>query len=142
MSQSASLIHRTVARLKQGYALLLGPTRHLLGVTTWSLGLGMVLLLASQLPVHSIDGVNLGPEKKLAALETQLLGATYPNQSLEDRLTRLEDMVFGQAHQGTVVERLKALSTMLEVAPTGSTLDDPYGLKQEPIISDRSQNQG
>jgi predicted Zn-dependent protease len=61
-------------------------------------------------PFPNADGLSFGD--RLSHLEAANgLGASSPDSSILDRISRLEQKVFGQVRPGSIVDRLKALET-------------------------------
>ncbi|MBA3856258.1 MAG: hypothetical protein C0507_05050 [Cyanobacteria bacterium PR.3.49] len=65
----------------------------------------------------------LAATQDLNSLETRFFEHTYPQETMEDRLTRLEKMVFGEARTGDNQERLQALVNAVppQTAPSTGT---------------------
>ncbi|HEY9715579.1 MAG TPA: hypothetical protein V6C72_19050 [Chroococcales cyanobacterium] len=60
----------------------------------------------AQLPAFAADETQL---KELSAMETRYFEHTYPKESVTDRVTRIEKLVFGEARTGSDDERVSAL---------------------------------
>src|SRR6185437_17178811 len=55
-------------------------------------------------------------EKQLCTIESRFFSRQEKNEPLQTRLDRIELMVYGSTQQGSVVERLKKLQTVLSDA--------------------------
>lgn len=88
----------------------------------------------------------------LTKIETSILGADYSNQKTENRLTRLEEYVYGKKKSGSNANRLKALAKDLnadvigqEITPSPETIAESEEYKEDssvdyPIIDDVEKN--
>ena len=69
------------------------------------LALPLLLALCASVPVFAATNSN----SDLDQLEMQFYEHSYPNDSQEDRLKRLENMVFGETQKGSDSERVNKL---------------------------------
>ncbi len=83
-----------------------------------------VLALALLTMAFSITGALAAGPTDLANLETRFFEHTYPQDTTEDRLTRLEKMVFGEARTGDDQTRLQQLVNAVPPAPAASSADN------------------
>lgn len=91
------------------------------------------ILIVILLLIGLICRVSAGEGKidTLSKMENSVLGVEYTNQKTEQRLTRLEEYVYGKAKSGNNSDRLKRLAKDLnadvigqEIPPTTDTLAD------------------
>lgn len=84
----------------------------------------VVLALAILIMAFSTTGAWAAGPADLSNLETRFFEHTYPQDTTEDRLTRLEKMVFGEARTGDDQTRLQQLVNAVPPAPAASNTDN------------------
>lgn len=79
------------------------------------------------------------PGEEIAPLERRFLGHSYDKDSQDKRLSRLEQLVFGEPSQGDPAARLKRLDDAARSAAGGDEFDSPPAQAKKPSQPRTSQ---
>lgn len=74
----------------------------------------------------------------LLKMENEILGVDYSNQKTEQRLSRLEEYVYGQKRSGSSSERIKKLAKDLNADVIGQSEPNEFGSDDEEEYADES----
>ena len=101
----------------------------------------LISALILALPAGADDAAATQPPAEINTLEQGLFGRDYSGQPMEDRLNRLESVIFGQAKTGDVNTRLQALENVYNnthpaAPPPGSAAAGAQQAPREKDVTD------